>query len=106
MYRSFLFLVLIVAYDLAVAVQGKSKYAFSLLDSPQRTTRPSGNISSVTVHEFPILRGLSRRYVSSPSSAIREPIGMPTRMNWVIVWSVLLVKNRDKIEYLFLSIII
>lgn len=72
MHRLFLLLTLFVVSSSTVH-HDKSKYKFSLLDSSQHTIRPSGNISSVTIHELPILRDLSMRYVSIAPSGIREP---------------------------------
>ena len=69
-----LFVILLFIFSLYIeTIHCKSRYVFSLIDSPIRTNRSSGLISSVSVKEFPILKGLSMRYVSIDSSSIREP---------------------------------
>ncbi|CAF1657687.1 unnamed protein product [Adineta ricciae] len=69
-----LFAILLLTFSLYIeTIHCKSRYVFSLIDSPIRTNRPSGFISTVSAKEFPILKGLSMRYVSINSSSIREP---------------------------------
>ncbi|UJR07590.1 hypothetical protein I4U23_011878 [Adineta vaga] len=73
MNRFFAIIFLTISLSIIGIVNCKSKYVYSLLESTSRTTRPSGEISSVTSNELPILKGLSMRYVSITSSSIREP---------------------------------
>jgi hypothetical protein len=69
MYQMFLILVL----SLVTIAKAQSPHVFSLDSSPFTTTRASGNITTLTVNEFPILNRLSIQHIVLAPFGIREP---------------------------------
>jgi oxalate decarboxylase len=63
----------ILLITLVVIVNAKSSHVFSMADSTAHTIRSSGNITYITVKEFPILKRLSIRHLVLESLAVREP---------------------------------